>query len=201
VLKFGRITGIKADEGKFQVTFDDDKLVSGWLPGAVPNTKANKDECPFDQDEHVACLMDERLEYGVVICAIYDTKNKPVIGNKDVRTTKYSDGSFIKFDRAAKKLTVSCEGDIEIVKSTNTKITASQKITLTPGTVIELAGSVDNAVKHLALDTALQTFVTAVNVELGKIATGLNAIVPASYVVLPTTLNISSAKVTEVKTS
>lgn len=65
---------------------------------------------------------------------------------------------------------------------------------------LELNGNADNAVRYAALNTALQSEVNAINSELGKIAAGLNAIVPGSYTVLPVTLNISAAKILTVKT-
>jgi len=130
MLRFGHISTIDASKGLYKVTFEEDDLVSGWLPYLVKNTKQNKDESPFDQDEHVACLMDENCEYGVILGAINSETDLPIVGDKDIRVTTYKDGSYIKFDRATKKLTVSCEGDVEVVKATNINFKASSKITL-----------------------------------------------------------------------
>tara|TARA_R110002167_G_scaffold110087_4_gene280360 strand:+ start:21415 stop:21936 length:522 start_codon:yes stop_codon:yes gene_type:complete len=67
------------------------------------------------------------------------------------------------------------------------------------GTAIELNGNVDNVVKFIPLDSGLQAQTTAINVELVKIAVGLNAIVPGSYVHTPVTVNITGSKVATVK--
>lgn len=65
---------------------------------------------------------------------------------------------------------------------------------------IQLGGTTSNIVRFTPLDTALQLQVNLINAELVKIAAAINAIVPGSYVPLPIQLNISSAKVNEVKT-
>jgi len=58
---------------------------------------------------------------------------------------------------------------------------------------IEFGGAADNLVKYLPLNTA----VSNINLEFGKIATAINAIVPGSYV--PGTISITGAKVAELK--
>lgn len=200
-LAWGKISEVVADKGLYRVSFDDRDQVSQPLPRISPFVLDNKAEIHFDVNEHVAVIMDENFENGVILGAIYDKNNTPTIGNADKTRTTYKDGSFVEFDRLAKKLTVSCEGDIEIIKSTNTKVTASQKIILDATTAVEICGNDDFLVKHTALDTSLQAFKTLVNVELVKIATGLNAIVSGSYVHVPTTVNIAGAKVNKVKTA
>ena len=59
--------------------------------------------------------------------------------------------------------------------------------------IIEFAGNTDNLVRYLPLNTA----VTSLNLELGKIAAVLNSIVPGSYT--PVTIDISAAKIIEFK--
>ena len=57
----------------------------------------------------------------------------------------------------------------------------------------------NGVVKFIPLDSGLQAQTTAINVELVKIAVGLNAIVPGSYVHTPVTVNITGSKVATVK--
>lgn len=59
---------------------------------------------------------------------------------------------------------------------------------------IEFAGTGDNLVRY----TALNTGISNINLEFGKIATAINAIVPGSYV--PGTIDISGAKINDFKT-
>ena len=130
MLKFGIVSEIDEQKGLSRVKFDDQGIVSGWLPVLQKNTLKNQDEAWLDVNEHVACLMDENLEHGVILGAIYSEGELPVTKNKNVRSVKFEDGSFVKFDRTAKKLTISCEGDVEVVKAVNVNIKASTKIKL-----------------------------------------------------------------------
>jgi phage baseplate assembly protein gpV len=43
--------------------------------------------------------MGNGIESGVVLGCVYDKKNPPVVGNPDVRTTKYDDGTTFSVDR------------------------------------------------------------------------------------------------------
>lgn len=65
---------------------------------------------------------------------------------------------------------------------------------------LELNGNSDNAVRYSPLSSALSSEANAINIELGKIAAVLNSIIPMSYTPLPISINISSAKITNVKT-
>lgn len=65
----------------------------------------------------------------------------------------------------------------------------------------ELAGNANNLVRYAPLNSGLKSQLTAINAELVKIAAGLNAIVPSSYVHTPVTLDISQAKIDELKSS
>lgn len=65
--------------------------------------------------------------------------------------------------------------------------------------VIEIGGNSDNVVRFIPLDTALQAQTNKINAEFTKIASALNAIVPASYIVAPVTINITGAKSDKIK--
>jgi phage baseplate assembly protein V len=130
MLRFGKISSIDAVKGLYRVTFQEDNLVTTPLPYLVKNSKFNKDESPFDIDEHVACLMDENCENGVILGATNTTSDAPDLGDADIRRTLYKDGTFIQYDRKNKKLTISCEGDVEVIKSKNVSVKSDTKITL-----------------------------------------------------------------------
>lgn len=70
----------------------------------------------------------------------------------------------------------------------------------TDGT-IQFNGNADNLVRYAALNTQLQNEVTAINVELAKISAALNAIIPNIYVMQAITLNISSSKINDLKST
>ena len=69
-------------------------------------------------------MMGNGLESGVVLCAIYDDKNKPLEGNADIRKTTFEDGTEILYNRKNKCLEIKCEGDIKIHAKGNVNITA-----------------------------------------------------------------------------
>lgn len=64
----------------------------------------------------------------------------------------------------------------------------------------EIGGNSDNLVRFAKLNTALQNEVTAINTELSKISAAINAIVPGAYIVTPISLNLTPAKINEIKT-
>jgi phage baseplate assembly protein V len=129
MLRFGNVTEIDATKGLARVSFDEDGIVSDWLPIAVKGSKANKHESWFDVGDFVACLMDKNIEDGVILGAIYDENNAPPVGNKDVESTTFSDGTLIKYDRSSSTLTIECVGDVN-VNCVNANVTASTKVTI-----------------------------------------------------------------------
>lgn len=112
-LKFGNISDVDAEKGLARVDFDDDDIVSAWLPMLVLKSKSDKYSYCFDVDEHVACMMDDNCEDGVIMGAIYDKNNKPDGGNKDKVRVKFNDGTAVEYDRKKNKLLVEVKGDIE----------------------------------------------------------------------------------------
>jgi len=112
---------------------DKDNLVSAWIPVIVSNTKKNKDEVHLDIDEHVFCIMlGNGLEKGWVVGSFWDDKNKPPIGNHDIRHTTYEDGTIIEYDRKLNRLLIDCTksgGKVEIIAPSGVHVTADVHIT------------------------------------------------------------------------
>jgi phage baseplate assembly protein V len=125
MIRFGNITEIDAAKGRARVHFEEDDLVSDWLPMAVKSSKANKHESWYDVGDFVACMMDQHTEDGVIVGAIYDDNNTPPIGNKDVEAKTFSDGTVIKYDRSSSTLTIECVGEVT-VQCTNATVQADQ---------------------------------------------------------------------------
>lgn len=65
---------------------------------------------------------------------------------------------------------------------------------------MEMGGVNDFMVRYIKLNAGLQNQVSEINIELGKIAVAINAIVPLSYIPTAITLDISQSKITEIKT-
>ena len=115
MLKFGFISSIQPNTGRARVNFPDDGIVSDWLPLLV--TKAFKDKYYFmpDVNEPVACMMDENLESGVILGAIYNNATTPGSSKGANKTSiEFEDGTLIEYDRGSSKLTLKCVGKVEI---------------------------------------------------------------------------------------
>ena len=126
--RFGYVSAYDPERHMARIQFPDkDNLVSSWLPVAIPNSLKNKDEIHLDIGEHVYCnMMGNGLEVGVVLCSVYDDKNKPPVHEQDIRVVTFADGTRIQYDRKEHLLKIDCVGDIEIHAKGNIKLTASR---------------------------------------------------------------------------
>lgn len=96
------------------------------------------------------------------------------------------------------KNAIAKQGELRIF-STNSSGIEQTYIYLTDDGNIELGGKLDNLVKYIALDAALQTEAGLINVELAKIAAVLNSIIPNSYTPVPIQVNTTAAKAQKLK--
>jgi phage baseplate assembly protein V len=129
MIKFGTISKIDPDNGLVKVSFPSDDIESDWLPMIKQGTKSNKYFHIFDTGEHVACMMDERCENGVVLGAIYSKDETPgAVKGADVVGVEFSDGTVVKYDRSNSKLTIITEGNVEI-EATKLKVTGDLEVT------------------------------------------------------------------------
>lgn len=112
MLKFGTISDIDPSRGVVRVNLDDDEIVTNWIPVSVPKTKGDEIGFPYDVNEHVWCIMDEHCENGVVGGSLYDSSNKPTLGNENLFYVKFKDGTVIKYDRQSHKLTATIDSAV-----------------------------------------------------------------------------------------
>lgn len=131
-LKFGFVTALDEQLGRVRCRIPDmDDLETWWLP--VLHAKTHRDQhwhLP-DVGEHVAMLLDARGEVGVVLGAIFSQRDAPPVNTVDKHHVRFADDTWVEYDRAAHKLTVSCRGDIEIVSDTHITLRAP-RIDLNP---------------------------------------------------------------------
>lgn len=106
MLKYGRISAIDSAKGLVRVNFDDDEIVSNWIGVSMPKTKDDQYFIMPDINEHVWCIMDEFCENGVVGGCLYDAKNKPAAGADNISYIQFKDGTVVKYDRTAHKMTI-----------------------------------------------------------------------------------------------
>lgn len=115
MIKFGTISEVDATKGLARVKFDaDDNMVSYWLPISHPKTLQDKFIVPFDINEHVWCLMDQNMEYGIIGGAIYDSGNQPDGGDNKKIAVKFAGSLLVEFDRNTKTLSIDGPGDFSI---------------------------------------------------------------------------------------
>lgn len=107
MLRFGIISEVDPEKGKARVKFLEDDLVSAWLPVTQPKTQDDKYFYSPSINEQVWCLMDERLENGVIGGAIYSREDTPPdeAGRKKAGV-KFSDGTLIEYDKDARRVKV-----------------------------------------------------------------------------------------------
>lgn len=173
--KFGHITQVDAAKGVAKVNFPDDDIVSGWLKMAVANTKDNKVSFPFDEKEHVGCLMDEEMANGIIICAVYDTANAPAGGNKDKYSVTFKDGTKIEYDRSAHKLTADVKGAVDIVATQDVNIKTNTNATVEAAATAKIKAptvTIDGALTVTGAITAQQTITATGNIIAADFASG-----------------------------
>lgn len=113
-LRFGVVTEFDPATVRARVRFDDDGLLSWWLFVGQARTLHDKHYDPVDPDEHVACLVDEHTEDGVIVCAIYSTQDKPPVEDPDLFHRRFKDGSFLEVNRKTGKGKLYLTGDLDI---------------------------------------------------------------------------------------
>jgi len=134
MLHFGIISETDPENGKARVQFPDaDGIVSNWLPISVPKTLKDKFSIPFDVNEHVWCLMDDNLEYGVIGGAIYSKNELPGdLGDADIIGINFEQGLHIEYKRSTRILSitggnqfkVNITGDVTVQSATKVKVIA-----------------------------------------------------------------------------
>jgi phage baseplate assembly protein gpV len=124
-LAFGFISDIDPTNGKVKVTFPDETdegtleggsdtpLVSDWIPISTRKSLADKETFPYDVNEHVWCIMDEYLEYGVCCGALFNETDLPDGAGADIYRLLYKDGSYEQFDRSAGNKTLFYKGNFK----------------------------------------------------------------------------------------
>lgn len=150
MLKFGLVSEVDVKNGTARVKFTDDGFVSAPLKMAVSRSGKDKVSFAFNINEHVCCIMDEGLEYGVILCAVYDENNLPHADAEDnTLSINFGDNSSILYNRNSHTLKVNIKGPVKIdcyeaeVKSTgnikaecvNAEIKATTKVDIESITV------------------------------------------------------------------
>lgn len=89
---------------------------SWWLQVGQPRGHGDRAYWMPDIGETVACLVDDRAEDGVILCALYSAAQPPPTADPDIRLTLHADGSQELFDlsRSLWQLAVPASGTIRL---------------------------------------------------------------------------------------
>jgi phage baseplate assembly protein V len=127
MFRTGKVTATDEANARARVQFaDEDGMVSYWLSVLQHKTHSDKTYWMPDINEHVACLLDEAGEDGVILGARYSRADAPPVASKDKYHVAFSDGTTLEYDRSTHKLVVDAKGDVTIKSSTNIVIQAPQ---------------------------------------------------------------------------
>lgn len=130
--KFAKVTETKP--GFARVVFADlNNLETEFLPLLFTQTLENRQIHTIDKGSLVAVLMDEHLEDGVILGAVYSAKNPPEAVELTTRKFKAKDGGFISYNSANGELLIEtqgltkikAQGDLQIETAGNAQIKAA----------------------------------------------------------------------------
>ena len=142
LIRIGEVTSINPAACTARVTFDDDdKFTSYDLPVIQPNTLKNSDYRMPDVGEDAVCVfLPAGASEGFIIGSIYAGDVRPPSSSPDVRMVKFSDGTVLRYDRSAHKLTADVKGDIEARAQGNIDLMATGNITIAASGTLTLSG-------------------------------------------------------------
>lgn len=130
-LKFGVVSGVDAAKGLVRVKFDDNEgMESWWLPVASPFTLKNKAYLMPQAGEHVACMMDDNCEAGVVVGAIYSEADKPPVDDAGKFHVLFEDGTFLEYDTKEHLLKAEVHGAVELKAEKSVRVESDEELLL-----------------------------------------------------------------------
>lgn len=138
---FGIITAVDAARGWARVCLPEyDNLETAFLPVLQRRTHRDKALDLPDVGEQVALLLDLRGEDGVILGAIWsDADPVPQPEGPDVDVRRYADGTVLRYDRAAHKLTGEIRGEVAVTCTGKADVTADGAAKVESKTVLTLA--------------------------------------------------------------
>jgi phage baseplate assembly protein gpV len=114
MLKFGKITNIDYENCKAKVQFDDNKIVSKYLPISVNVSFGDSHTFSYEINTPVFCIMDDNLENGVIGGAIYNKNTLPKGAAVNIFSHEFSDGTRIEYNKESHELNISGE-DLKVI--------------------------------------------------------------------------------------
>ena len=135
-MRIGVVSKVSPETGEARVVFDDlDGMETDDLPVLFAKTLKDRYFAMPDVGEHVACLMDERFEAGVILGAVYDDTNLPPEGNQDRDYIRWGNGAVVEHDRKTGRITINTPNDVEITAANAVTIKAATVTIDSPQTI------------------------------------------------------------------
>jgi len=114
LIRFGRISGIDADNARVKVSFGEDGIESGWLPTIHNGATGSSYFHTYDVNELVACVMEENLDAGVVLGAIYYENEQPVESGDNIVSVVFNSSNKVIFNRQTGEMELQASGGVTI---------------------------------------------------------------------------------------
>lgn len=123
---FGIVTAVDAGRGWARASLPEyDNLETAFLPVLQRRTHRDKALNLPDVGEQVVLLLDLRGEDGVILGAVWsDADPVPQTGGPDVDVRRYADGTVLRYDRTAHRLTADVQGEIVAACTGKADVTA-----------------------------------------------------------------------------
>lgn len=181
LIKIGEVSSVNYANGTARVVFDDDdSIVSYDLPVLQTNTLLNKDHALPDVGEDVVCLfLPSGNEEGFILGAVYAGEVQPAETSKDIRSVTFSDGTEIKYDRAAHLLSVKIAGTTITANRENVNIDTPKEVNVKGGQTVNVEGGQTVNVKggqtvNITGGTVINLAAPSVNLTMGSTTMKLN---------------------------
>lgn len=133
--KTGIVSQVDMTSGSVKVNFDDVGMESGWLTVCYPKTSQDKAYWLPDEGEQVRCIMDENLEDGAVLGAVYSTADAVPWQSGDKVGWLFRDGGGFSYDRS------SGEMDLTSMGATNVTVGGDATVNVKGSTTLQSGGN------------------------------------------------------------
>jgi phage baseplate assembly protein V len=137
-LEYGEVTALDYKTCRLRVRLDDrDGLQTYWLNIPQRNTQGTQRRPLMPEiGEQVAVLLDADGVGGVYLGGIYSTAEPPPVVDEDTEYVRYSDGTVVMYDRAARVMKLECVGMLMVKCKGNITIEANEPLLVKAPTIM-----------------------------------------------------------------
>lgn len=152
LIREGLIATINSDY-TCDVYFPDQDYTASGLKVLNPGGTRNKDHnLPNVNDLALCVFIPPSLTDGWILGFGYNNEDKPPVGDENIHSTSYSDGTVVSYDTANHVLSIKCNGDVKL-NCNNAEVTAKQTTITSPTKIngdLTVEGNIKSTVKVTA---------------------------------------------------